>query len=93
MVVLDVAVPTGFEPVAATLAAVQSQPKVKRHDVAGRQVILYLDDMRLDEQFTVSFQARALYPVRAQPVSSQVYAYYRPDWKGESVGTAVGVAP
>jgi CD109 antigen len=93
LVVLDVAVPTGFEPVAATLAAaVRGQPKLKRYDVAGRKVILYLDDMRPDGQLALSFQAKALYPVRAQPVSSQVYAYYRPDWKGESVGTAVTVA-
>lgn len=92
MVVLDVAVPTGFEPVGETLAAaVKALPKLKRWDLAGRKVILYLDDMQPGEQLTITFQARALYPVRAQAVRSQVYAYYRPDWKGESLGGAIVV--
>jgi CD109 antigen len=92
MVVLDVSVPTGFEAVADTLAAaLKAQPKLKRYDLAGRKVILYLNDMLPNEKLAISFQAKALYPVRAQPVSSQVYAYYRPEWKGESVGKAVTV--
>jgi CD109 antigen len=92
MVVLDVSVPTGFEPVAATIAdALKRQPKLKRYDVAGRKVIFYVQDLLPNEQLTISFQAKALYPVRAQPVSSQVYAYYRPDWRGETVGIAVSV--
>ena len=93
MVVLDVSVPTGFEPVATTIAAaLKRQPKLKRYDVAGRKVIFYVQDLLPNEQLTISFQAKALYPVRAQPVSSQVYAYYRPDWRGETVGIAVSVA-
>ena len=46
----------------------------------------HVDDLRPDETLAYSFQARALYPVRAQAVSSQVYAYYRPEWRGESLG-------
>ncbi len=49
-------------------------------------MILYIEDMQPDESITLSFQARALYPVRAQAVSSQAYAYYRPEWRGESLG-------
>jgi CD109 antigen len=92
MVVLDIAVPTGFAPVADSLAAaVKGQPKLKRWDVAGRKVILYIENLLPDEQLTISFQARAMYPVRAQAVRSQAYAYYRPDWKGETLGGAITV--
>jgi len=92
MVVLDVAVPTGFAPEAPTLdALVKQQPKLKRYDVAGRKAIFYLEDMAPDETLTLTFKARALYPVRAQAVTSQAYAYYRPDWKGESLGGAMVV--
>jgi len=38
-----------------------------------------------------AFKARALYPVRAQAVTSQAFSYYRPEWKGESLGGAVEV--
>ncbi|MGN6809988.1 MAG: alpha-2-macroglobulin family protein, partial [Thermomicrobiales bacterium] len=87
MIVLDIAVPTGFAPETPSLDALAKRTaKIKRWDVAGRKVIFYLEDMQPDELLTLTFQARALYPVRAQATVSQVYAYYRPDWRGESLG-------
>lgn len=92
MVVLDVAVPTGFAPETPTLdAALQREPKLKRYDLAGRKVVFYLEDLRPEERLTITFQARALYPVRAQAVASQAYSYYRPEWRGESLGGALTV--
>jgi CD109 antigen len=90
MVVLDIAVPTGFVPVSETLdALVEEQAKLKRWEQAGRKVILYIEDMEPAERLALSFKARALYPVKAQPVTSQVYSYYRPDWKAEHLGPAL----
>jgi CD109 antigen len=92
MVVLDVAVPTGFAPETATLdTLLQRAGKLKRYEVAGRKVIFYIEDMLPEEELTFSFDARALYPVRAQPVTSQAYSYYKPEWKGESMGVKVVV--
>ncbi|MCY3913295.1 MAG: MG2 domain-containing protein [Chloroflexi bacterium] len=92
MVVLDVSVPTGFAPVAATIEALlEEHPKLKRYDVAGRKVILYIDDMAPGDSLQLAFVAVALYPVRAQPVTSQVYSYYNPDWRGETLGQSVTV--
>ena len=92
MVVLDVSVPTGFAPVAATIEAlVDEHPKLKRYDVAGRKVILYIDDMAPGESLQLVFDAVARYPVRAQPVTSQVYSYYNPEWRGETLGQSVTV--
>lgn len=90
MVVLDISIPTGFAPVAATLdTLVQEQSRLKRWDQAGRKVILYIEDMQPNERLALSFQAQALYPVKAQPVTSQVYSYYRPTWKAEHLGPAL----
>ena len=92
MVVLDVAVPTGFAPETSTIdAALKQQPKLKRYDVAGRKVVFYIEDMQPDEQLSITFKARALYPVKAEAVTSQVYSYYRTDWRGESLGGALVV--
>ena len=92
MVVLDVSVPTGFAPVAQTIEALlEEHPKLKRYDVAGRKVILYIDDMAPGDSLRLAFDAVALYPVRAQPVTSQVYSYYNPDWRGETLGQSVTV--
>ena len=93
MVVLDVAVPTGFAPVdESVLAIVEDVPQVKRREIAGRKVILYIEDLAPDEPLRLQFQARAQYPVRAQPVTSQVYSYYTPNWRGETLGGGVVVA-
>jgi CD109 antigen len=92
MVVLDLAIPTGFAAETASLEALPRRtPKLKRWDVAGRKVILYLEGMLPDEQVALSFQARALYPVRARPVVSQAYSYYRPEWRGEVLAGQITV--
>ncbi len=92
MVVLDVAVPTGFEPVHETVAAlVEENGNLKRYDVAGRKVILYIEEMLPGDTITLEFQARAKYPVRAKEVVSQVYSYYRPEHRGETLGGAMTV--
>lgn len=92
MVVLDVALPTGFVPDSDSLAALaKQQPKIKRYDVAGRKVIVYIDDMNPGAKLSFDFQAVAQYPVKAQAVTSQVYSYYQPDWKGEHLGGAITV--
>ena len=92
MVVLDISVPTGFAPAVETIEAlVEGSPKVKRYDVAGRKVVLYVEDMLPGEGLSLEFEAVALYPVKAQPVASQVYSYYNPHWRGETLGQSVTV--
>ena len=86
MVVVDIAIPTGFAPVAETVAAlVESRPNIKRHETAGRKVIFYIEDMKPNETVRLTFDAIALHPVRAQPVASAVYAYYTPAWRAETL--------
>lgn len=93
MVVVDVAVPTGFAPETSSLEELaRKMAKLKRWDIAGRKVILYIEEMQPNESITLTFQARALYPVRAQAVASQAYSYYRPEWRGEHLGTRVVVS-
>ncbi len=92
MVVLDVSVPTGFAPVVETIEAlVGDNPAVKRYDIAGRKVILYIEDLLPNQSMGFEFDAVALYPVKAQPVTSQVYSYYNPQWRGETLGQRVTV--
>ena len=93
MVVLDVAVPTGFAPVDESVRAIVADfPQVKRRETAGRKVIFYIEDLAPGQPLRLQFQARAQYPVRAQAVASQVYSYYTPHWRGETLGGGVVVA-
>jgi CD109 antigen len=91
MVVVDISVPTGFAVVDDSLAQLLEQHKIKRYDVAGRKVIVYIEDMSPGDKVSLSFQARALYPVKAKSTVSSAYSYYTPDWKGETLSQAVTV--
>lgn len=86
MVVVDIAIPTGFSPAAETVAAlVENRPNIKRREIAGRKVIFYIEDMKPNETVRLTFAAIAQHPVRAQPVASAVYAYYTPAWRAETL--------
>ena len=93
MVVLDIAMPTGFSPVVETVETlVNDNPKIWRYDLAERKVVLYVEDLVANETFNVQFDAKAGYPVTAKPVTSQVYSYYNPQWRAEALGPSVTVA-
>jgi len=92
MVVLDVAVPTGFDPVRESIdAVVENSAKIKRYEVAARKVIFYIEDMQPGEAVSFDFKAKALYPVKAKGAASQAYSYYKPEWKGEALGEEISV--
>jgi CD109 antigen len=92
MIVVDVSVPTGFEPVTESITAItKKMPNIKRYDIAGRKVIFYVNDMKPGDKIAFDFQVKALYPVKAKGVTSTAYSYYKPDIKGESLGAAVTV--
>jgi len=92
MIVLDVSIPTGFEPVTDSIVAItQKMENIKRYDIAGRKVIFYVENMKPRENITFNFQVKALYPVKAKGVTSTAYSYYKPDIKGEVLSAAVTV--
>ena len=92
MVVLDIAVPTGFAPVTDSIETlVEETPNLKRFDIAARKVILYIEDLLPNESIALEFSARAVHPVRAKAATSEVYSYYNPEMRGETLGGAITV--
>ena len=92
MVVLDVAVPTGFSPDVESLEKLASDnPMIRRYDISGQKVVIYLEDLVPNETFDINFAAKALYSIVAKPVTSRVYSYYNPRWRAESLGGNVTV--
>jgi CD109 antigen len=76
MTIVDVAIPTGFEAVRASLDALVTAKVSSRIDVAGRKAIIYLDGLDKGSPVSFAFQVKALYPVKAQAPISRVYEYY-----------------
>jgi CD109 antigen len=91
MTLVDVGVPTGFEPVRASLDALVSSKAASRVEVAGRKVILYLDGLVHDTGLELRFQVKALYPVRAEPPISRIYEYYDPEVQAVTRGPGLVV--
>ncbi len=91
MMIVDIAVPTGFTPVIPSLAALKEEGVITRYEVAGRKVILYIDDMQPGEEISFSIQMRALFPVKAIAQESRAYSYYNPHVSAEVSGTDVSV--
>ena len=59
MVILDVGVPTGFEPVDESLNLLVEQKVVERTEVAGRKVIFYIESLNQNEVYRLGFQIKA----------------------------------
>ena len=91
MTVLDISVPTGFAAVTESLELLLEDPSIKRYDVAGRKVIIYIEDMEPGDKVNFGFQVRAKYPVKGKGAASSVYSYYTPEWRGEYIGRALDI--
>jgi CD109 antigen len=92
MVVVDISVPTGFAPVNESIdKAIAANKLFKRYDIAGRKVIFYIENLFPGDKVTFSFDAVALYPVKAKGVASTAYSYYKPEISAETLGQDVMV--
>jgi CD109 antigen len=92
MLVVDIAVPTGFEAVKESIEkAVSSNKKFKRYDISGRKVIFYIENMLPGDSLNFEFRVKALYPVKAKGAASQAYSYYRPEVTAEALGSDITI--
>ncbi|MCD4820486.1 MAG: alpha-2-macroglobulin [Methanococcoides sp.] len=91
MMIVDIAVPTGFTPVGSSLEALKEDGTITRYEIAGRKVILYIDEMMPSEIMEFSLQMRAMFPVKAMVQESSAYSYYDPEVKAEVKGMNVTV--
>ncbi len=84
-VIVDLGVPPGFEVVREDLDKLVSQTagaptRIKRYELTGRQIILYLENLSGSVAF--DYRLRARFPLRAQTPAATVYDYYNPTLRG-----------
>ena len=79
MMIVDVAVPTGFTPVVESLDALVAGGTITRYEIAGRKVIVYVLDLPRGVELSFELEMRALFPVKAIVPDSRAYSYYDPE--------------
>ena len=101
MVVLDLGIPPGFEVQAEDLSARVQQDfqkgeeypgaTVKRFDLTGRQIIVYLANLSYGEPISFHYSLRAKYPLKVKTPASTAYDYYNPEQVGVAQPEVVAV--
>jgi len=87
--IIDLGLPPGFtvetEDLARLVDRFRDLPddyphaQIKRFELTGRQIILYVKNLNGTEPLTISYRLRAKFPLVAQTRASQAYDYYNPD--------------
>ena len=79
MMIVDVAVPTGFAPVTGSLDRLVADGTIMRCEIAGRKAIVYVLDLPRGTELSFDVEMRALFPVNAIIPDSRAYSYYDPE--------------
>jgi 5-hydroxyisourate hydrolase-like protein (transthyretin family) len=78
MLLVDVGVPPGFDPLTEDLEALVNEGMIDRYELTERQILFYLSDVPSGEPHRLDYRLRARFPVEAQAPASQAYDYYTP---------------
>ncbi|MGC9521289.1 MAG: alpha-2-macroglobulin family protein [Anaerolineae bacterium] len=99
--IIDLGVPPGFsvetEDLARLVAGYRDLPegyvgaRIRRFELTGRQIILYVTDLNGAEPLSFNYRLRAKYPLIAQTPASSAYDYYNPATAGEVAPTTLTV--
>ncbi|MFC1609958.1 hypothetical protein ACFL6C_03285 [Myxococcota bacterium] len=82
MVIVDLGIPPGFSVVPDAFEQAVAEKKIRRYSMTGRQITLYLGRMSKNRRFSLTYELRAKYPVRAKTPRSVAYEYYTPTSRG-----------
>jgi uncharacterized protein YfaS (alpha-2-macroglobulin family) len=101
--IVDLGIPPGFEVLSEDLTDLVARhsdlppdyagPKFSRFDLTGRQIIVYLEQLKAGEPLDFSYRIRARYPIKAQTPPSSAYDYYNPGVSAVSSPSAITVTP
>ena len=82
MVILDLGIPPGFSVQTGDLAALVKQGLITKYSLTGRQITLYVGEMRAHKPLRLSYRLKAKFPIKAKTPRSVAYEYYTPTSPG-----------
>ena len=84
MTIVDLGIAPGFEVQPVAFEALKKNGLIERYSMTGRQVIIYLRELKSGAPFTFDYTLRAKYPVKVKTPKSTVYQYYEPELRDEA---------
>ncbi|MFQ5575451.1 MAG: hypothetical protein ACE5G8_00530, partial [Anaerolineae bacterium] len=78
MALVDLGLSPGFTVQTEDLARLVEAGVIERYELTGRQLIIYLENLRGGEPVRFEYRLRARFPMRAQTAPSAAYDYYNP---------------
>ncbi|MHC4504181.1 MAG: hypothetical protein ACYTFI_12815, partial [Planctomycetota bacterium] len=91
MTIIDLGIPPGFEVIPDLFEALKKNGLIERYSMTGRQVTLYMRELRAGKPFSFEYKMRAKFPVRVKTPRSKVYQYYEPAVRDETVPVEIVV--
>lgn len=91
MTIVDLGVPPGFQVERADLEKLVESKQISRYDVAGRQIILYFEEIAGNATLNFQYGLRAKFPLKAQTPASRVYAYYNTEMEATAAPVTLEV--
>ena len=76
MVLVTVGIPPGFLLVTEDLVKLKADGQIDNFEVAGKQLVLYLDEVPVGAPTVLEYSLQAQYPIKAQTGGSEVKYYY-----------------
>jgi len=77
-------VPPGFEVQSGDLAELVGSKVIEKYTLTGRQVIVYLEELKAGQEVSLQYRLKAKFPIKAKTPESTAYEYYNPDNSGTS---------
>ena len=84
MIIVDLGLPPGFTLLPEDLNALVRNGTIEKYSTTGRQIVVYLRELREGAPVTLRYQLMAKYPLRAKTPKAAVYEYYNPRVRAEA---------
>jgi uncharacterized protein YfaS (alpha-2-macroglobulin family) len=91
MVLADIGLPPAFDLVTAELSAAVESGSLQRYEVAGRQLVLYIEAIGAQEPYIITYQLVAKYPMNGMSGEAEVHPYYEPSKSSQQPSTELEV--
>jgi uncharacterized protein YfaS (alpha-2-macroglobulin family) len=79
MVIVDLGIPAGFDPLTEAFDKMLADKKIEKYNLTGRTIVLYFGAIKPGDAVEFSYQLKPRYPVKIKTPESQAYEYYTPD--------------